>query len=280
MRRVAVILCLITSVILGNAGSMSAQDAGATTSIQAKAAKAANLRAGPGTSFAVVGALKANEEFEIIARNSDGSWFQIKKKSGVVAWVAAFLVKNAPMPDKVPVVQDVPVTAATPTKAVSTGASATATPVQAVVVGPEFGVVKQCGHFEYKLYDLRKVKSVWLFESEYIAQGNFLLIFIEVKNISTGTSYFGKFGPRLLLGMPGQRLLAVDESWRGGFRAGWMFQAGSIYDDVNPGLILGEVEAYDLPIDRDFELMYDLRDCPGQSISLGLWSAITKGSKK
>lgn len=275
-RIVTVLLALF--ILLGNATYPATPVLAQSTALKASATKAANLRAGPGTTYAVVGGLKAKEEFEIAARNADGSWFQIKKKDGLIGWVAAFLVKSAPALDLIPIAQNIPALAVAPTSAPAQ--VPTPAPVQAPAPLPEFGVTKQCGHFEYKLYDLRKVKSVWLFDSEYIAQGNFLLIFVEVKNISTGTSYFGKFGPRLVLAAPSQRLAAADDSWRGGFRAGWMFQAGSIYDDVNPGLVLGEVEAYDLPLDRDFQLVYDLYSCPGQSISLGMWSAITKGSKK
>lgn len=268
-----VMVCVVSSVM-----PVAAQSDTAT--IKASATKAANLRAGPGTNFAVIGGLKAKEEFEITARNGDGSWFQITKKDGTTGWVAAFLVKNPPATDKVPLAANIPVPAAAPTKAAASAPAAPAAPTAAPAPAPEFGVTKQCGHFEYKLYDLRKVKSVWFYNKEYLAQGNFLLVFIEVKNISPGTSYFAQFSPRLLVNVPGQRKIQVYDSFAGGFYAGWMYQTGSFYDDLNPGAILGEVEAYDLPIDSDFNLIFDMRDCPGQSISLGNWSAITKGSKK
>lgn len=274
MKKIVLVFLVMLCVLSGVMPVAAQSDAAA---LKASAAKAANLRAGPGTSYAVIGGLKAKEEFEITARNADGNWFQIKKKDGTTGWVAAFLVKNPPATDKVPLATDIPVPAAAPTKA---AASAAAAPAAAPVTAPEFGVSKQCGHFEYKLYDLRKVKSVWFYNKEYLAQGNFLLVFIEVKNISPGTSYLAQFGPRLLVNVPGQRKIRVYDSFAGGFYAGWMYQTGSFYDDLNPGAILGEVEAYDLPIDSDFNLVFDMRDCPGQSISLGNWSAITKGSKK
>lgn len=275
MRKI-ILAFLIMFWVIGGAMPVAAQNNSAA--LKASAAKAANLRSGPSTTYAVIGGLKAKEEVEIVARNADASWFQIKKKDGTIGWVASFLVKNAPKTETIPLAKELP--AAAPTVTSAQAATPVAPPTAVPAKGPEFGITKQCGHFEYKLYDLRKVKSVWFYDKEYLAQGNFLLVFIEVKNISTGTSYFAQFSPRLLVNVPGQRKIQVYDSFAGGFYAGWMYQTGSFYDDLNPGAVLGQVEAYDLPIDSDFNLIFDMRDCPGQSISLGNWSAITKGSKK
>ncbi|HMN30365.1 MAG TPA: SH3 domain-containing protein [Caldilineaceae bacterium] len=56
----------------------------------------ANLRAGPGTTYAKVGSVRAGQTVQVVASNSDQSWFQLE--SG--AWIAAFLVKleDAPTP--------------------------------------------------------------------------------------------------------------------------------------------------------------------------------------
>lgn len=51
-----------------------------------------NLRAGPGTDFAVVGTVAAGEPLDIVGQNGDGSWFALSNG----AWIAAFLVNNAP----------------------------------------------------------------------------------------------------------------------------------------------------------------------------------------
>lgn len=56
------------------------------------AAKNANLRAGPGTTFAVRGGVQAGAPLEISGRNAAGDWYQLA--SG--AWIAAFLVTGAP----------------------------------------------------------------------------------------------------------------------------------------------------------------------------------------
>ncbi|MEZ4622471.1 MAG: SH3 domain-containing protein [Caldilineaceae bacterium] len=48
----------------------------------------ANLRRGPGTNYAVVGGVRANETLAITGQTGDGSWVQLQDGS----WIAAFLV--------------------------------------------------------------------------------------------------------------------------------------------------------------------------------------------
>lgn len=56
--------------------------------------KTANLRAGPGTTFAIVGSASAGQLVTIIGTNAAGDWYQI----GEGRWIAAFLVKVASAP--------------------------------------------------------------------------------------------------------------------------------------------------------------------------------------
>ncbi len=54
-----------------------------------------NIRSGPGTTFAAVGAAQPGDTFDVIGRNEDGSWIQIDYPDlaeGQEAWIAAFLV--------------------------------------------------------------------------------------------------------------------------------------------------------------------------------------------
>jgi hypothetical protein len=51
--------------------------------------KEMNLRAGPGTDYAVAGSLKAGEEVEAVGRNDDGSWLLVKTKDGTEAWISS-----------------------------------------------------------------------------------------------------------------------------------------------------------------------------------------------
>jgi hypothetical protein len=60
--------------------------------------QAANLRAGPGLSFPVVGTLPARRQVLIIACNATCTWYQLA--SG--AWIAAFLVQAGPLSPLLP----------------------------------------------------------------------------------------------------------------------------------------------------------------------------------
>ena len=53
--------------------------------------RSANLRAGPGTTYAIVGTVRSGQLLNLIGRNADGAWVQIEGG----AWIAAFLVNGA-----------------------------------------------------------------------------------------------------------------------------------------------------------------------------------------
>lgn len=52
----------------------------------------ANLRAGPGTNYQVIGNATKSQPLEIVGRNSDGTWYKLANDS----WIAASLVANPP----------------------------------------------------------------------------------------------------------------------------------------------------------------------------------------
>ena len=56
--------------------------------------KSGNLRAGPGTNYAVVGTVGAGTHFELLGRNQAGNWLFVRA-NGTEAWIAAFLVEQA-----------------------------------------------------------------------------------------------------------------------------------------------------------------------------------------
>jgi len=60
----------------------------------------ANLRAGPGTNFAIIGQATAGQEVQVAAVSEDGGWYLL----GNGAWIAGFLVATPEAP--VPVVND------------------------------------------------------------------------------------------------------------------------------------------------------------------------------
>lgn len=74
----------------------------------------ANLRAGPGTEYAVIGGTRSGDILQIVGKNSDGTWYKLNND----AWIAASLVNNPPT--------DLAVVSAPPPPA-------TATPVPVVV---------------------------------------------------------------------------------------------------------------------------------------------------
>jgi hypothetical protein len=88
-------------------------------STMAKANRDANLRAGPGTDFAVMGTVQAGDDLVIVGRNVDGDWYALTEGY----WIAAFLVDSAP--------DDVPVAAVIPTSAPTTAPTMTPVVVQA-----------------------------------------------------------------------------------------------------------------------------------------------------
>lgn len=60
----------------------------------------ANLRAGPGTEFDVIGGTVTGQAINIVGRNADGTWFRLDNGG----WVFAALVANPPPLESVPVV--------------------------------------------------------------------------------------------------------------------------------------------------------------------------------
>ena len=69
--------------------------------------KTVNLRSGPGTDYKVVGTLPIKQNFEIIGRNADSSWWQISVKNEPV-WVAASVVKAVNIDQEIEVIEAAP----------------------------------------------------------------------------------------------------------------------------------------------------------------------------
>lgn len=75
---------------------------------QVTAAQPANLRQGPGTEYALAGALNVGEVATISAKNSAGDWWQITLPSGASGWVYAPLVTTTGPVESVSVAADIP----------------------------------------------------------------------------------------------------------------------------------------------------------------------------
>jgi len=76
-----------------------------------------NLRAGPGTEYAVAGAAKAGQSFEIVGKNANGSWLQVCCVADEPVWLSASLVMVQGDIAGVPVPADLPTPAPQPTAA-------------------------------------------------------------------------------------------------------------------------------------------------------------------
>lgn len=72
----------------------------------------ANLRAGPGTDFEVIGEVEAGQEVRIRAQTAAGDWLQMESEDEEV-WIAAFLV-DVPAGLELPIQADLPTPSPTP----------------------------------------------------------------------------------------------------------------------------------------------------------------------
>ena len=77
----------------------------------------ANLRGGPGTTYAIVGGVRLGQSLTLVGRNADSSWVQLDNG----AWIAAFLVGGSTESQPTPTPATVSPPAATPTPAPSNG---------------------------------------------------------------------------------------------------------------------------------------------------------------
>ena len=67
-----------------------------------------NLRAGPGTSFATAGLLRAGQQLKILGKNQDGSWWQVESANGKPAWIIANRVRASGPVAAIAVAKDIP----------------------------------------------------------------------------------------------------------------------------------------------------------------------------
>jgi len=123
----------------------------------------------------------------------------------------------------------------------------TNTPVPKVVpLNQEF----QTGGWKWHLYDVKKTKAVYWYGDATVAQGYFLLVFIQFANASSGTARPYQIQPFYLTDSKGNRHylsepLSIERE--ASLAAGWQFQAATLWQDFKPGEVLGAVEAWDLP---------------------------------
>ncbi|HHW86815.1 MAG TPA: SH3 domain-containing protein [Chloroflexi bacterium] len=235
----------------------------------AVASSNANLRGGPGTGYPIVGGVKAGDALDVTARNQAGDWLQLA--SG--AWIAAFLVDNAPASADLPVANDVP---PLPTPAApASGATNAATPAQngqaaaasssIVSIGEEI----EAGGWRFKVSEVHKRKAVYFYDESYVAMGHYLVVIIDATNLQSGTDYFYRNIEPWVTDQAGK---VFSTSGAASSYAQWQYGGlSSLFTDVNPGNFVRIAFAVDLPDDAgDLLLSTDV----GKRIKLGNFAAM------
>ncbi|MBV7332563.1 SH3 domain-containing protein [Chloroflexi bacterium TSY] len=88
----------------------------------------ANLRAGPGTNYAIVGGAQSGQEVEIVEQNADGTWYQLVGGEWIAAFLVDIVLTPTPTPTAVP-----PTLTATATKPAAVRATPTPVPERNVL---------------------------------------------------------------------------------------------------------------------------------------------------
>jgi hypothetical protein len=89
--------------------------------IGATAVTTSNLRAGPGTTFEIVGSAQPGQRLSVAGQNGAGDWYRLASGQ----WIAAFLVDNPPA--SLPVVEAEPAATPAPTTTLTTTPAVTGT---------------------------------------------------------------------------------------------------------------------------------------------------------
>jgi hypothetical protein len=138
---------------------------------QVSSASAINVRGGPGTVYPVVGQLQPGRPVDVLGRNSDRTWWQVRLGNGSEGWVAASVVDVTGPVDGIAVAANIPTAPPQPTPrpqptaapAVPTSAPAPSQPsippgmqyaVASVRVRPLGQDAQQCGGGEHNIFAL------------------------------------------------------------------------------------------------------------------------------
>jgi len=211
---------------------------------QAIASKTVNLRFGPGTDYPVVGAAKSGSQYNITGRNQDGSWLEVCCINDKAVWVAKSVVEVGGDLGVIAVAKNIPPTPI-PLPTSTEAPAATAKQKDFGSGFPQIGEEVEAAGWRFKVLGVEKRKAVYFYDRSYIAQGHFLILAIQATNLKPGTSYFAHDIASYITDVPAN---TYGESSKGSSYAQWMLNgADSLYTDVNPGVKVRMVVAYDLP---------------------------------
>lgn len=204
----------------------------------------ANLREGPGTSYAVKGSVTKGQSLTIKARTNDGNWYQLD--TGL--WLASFLVDKAPAKADIPVAEGTSVAVQSQPATPPTETVQNPEPQPAVDPNPStvsIGQELKGKGWRFKVSEVHKRKAVYFYDNSYVAQGYFLVVVFDVWNEQSGTDYFDRLIDPYLTDVPGNRYLP---SSKGTGYSTWQFGGlGTVYSDINPGNLGRVVMAFDVP---------------------------------
>jgi hypothetical protein len=176
------------------------------------------------------------------------------------AWVAAFVVTALGPVEKVVVAKVIP----TPPKAPPP--APTKPPVvlsKTVPFGQEFPTTL----WGLKLYDVKRAKVVYWFGDAQIASGTYLIPFVEVRNLGSGTAAPHRNLHFYLQDERG-RTWTYDPFNDAVLGAAWQFKAGHLYDDINPGSVLGVALPFGVAPDLA-DMWLRVKEAPGVVMYLG-----------
>ena len=204
-----------------------------------------NIRGGPGTNYATVGALAAGSAVQPIARNETGDWFQITLPGSGTGWVAGWLLIGAPSPESLPVASDIPTPPPPPPTAPAVASPPQITPGNSdswISIGEEV----EAQGWRFKISSIHKRKTVYYYDSSFVAFGNFLVVIVDATNLQSGTDYFARNLGLLAASLP--ELKAHLASREASSYAQWQYDGiSSMFTDVNPGVFSRMAIAFDIP---------------------------------
>ena len=200
----------------------------------------ANLRSGPSTAYPVVGQGTQGQTLTVTGRNADGTWFEVCCYAGTPAWIASSLAKLSKDVSEIAISQKIPTPPPTPKPAPTPKPLSKDTGIGA----PEV----RAGNWGLKLYNMKKAKTVYFFGTGTVASGVWAVPLVEIRNLGTGTAQPNDTLDFYLQDAAGRKY-AFDEFSKGALGASWQFQAGHLYDDINPGIVLGTALPFDVPPD-------------------------------
>lgn len=198
--------------------------------------KSANLRAGPGTNYAIAGTVKAGQAVTIVGKNDAGTWYHLDNGK----WIATFLIKTT---------TDAP--PATPTSTGNAPAKQTPAPTPAPTATPVSSSVVAIGKelhglgWRFHVKEIHKRKAVYWDRRSQVAMGHYLVVIIDAVNEQSGTDYFDRSVKPYLVDDAQQ---VYFEDGDGTFYATWQYSGiSTIYTSVNPGNLVRIAMAFDLP---------------------------------